>query len=120
MPTLDMRRFVRHTDIFSFLLMSIWICRSEDASRNISVQLQETNGNRRIRLLTHSYVHAVSTMTLYTFGALFNHCILPHTYRIHSGAKYAVRMAGILSQLSKWKEERLPPPRVSQSEVSQT
>jgi len=31
-------------------------------------------------------------------------------------AKYADRITGILSQLPKWKEQRLPPPRVSQSE----
>lgn len=37
---------------------------------------------------------------------------------IFSEGLYVERIEGILRQFPKWREERLPPPRVSQSEVS--
>ncbi|KAJ6519492.1 hypothetical protein C8R45DRAFT_852433 [Mycena sanguinolenta] len=78
------------------------------------------NGYNEIRSYTSAYLHIIIrdqwTPTFPSMAALLEACESSADPLGVRNAKYSGRVNEILSQLPKLKEERLPPPRVSQSE----
>jgi hypothetical protein len=69
-----------------------------------------------------SWPHAKLPMILFAYGSYETtyvvFVLIPIYLSVYREALYLDRINEILRQLPRWREERLPPPRVSQSEVS--
>ncbi len=84
------------------------------------VQSHKVNGGPTTLLLALSLRRAHQEPIHSRFGEvrLVVHCCTADVD--NSKAQYMGRIEDILKKMPKWREERLPPPRVSQSEVNAT